>query len=484
MSTKRIAKNFFFLSSGQVISALVSFFVNIYLARVLTAQGYGLISFATAIFVYLTFIVDAGLASFGMREVAKYKEKAAEYGLNILVLRLLSAVIVYALSAVVVTLLPLSVQMKTLFLLTILMLVASAFSLDWVFKGLERMQFVSFSMMIQGALYLLLIVSFIRGFHDFLKVPLFLFISNFVASFFLFSAFLVQVPGIDPAAIHVKKWISYISQSIPMAAAYMLIQVYYNLDMIMLGFMKTSQVVGLYSAAYKFLYAGMMFLGLWQASSLPTVMRLYVADKNAARDFIVKYLRLTLLLTVPAATLAFALPRELVHVVFGAAYYGSVTAMRILIWNMVVVSINGIYGGFILFAANRQKDIMYGVGIGAVCNIILNFILIPPFSLVGAAVATLLTETVVIFTLYYWARTEFVVGWLTPLVKPAFSSLASFLCAYFVLGLFRVGDLVRLVGFSFVFAVVYLALIVLLGEWDFLLNFIRTIFRGAGEARA
>ena len=82
MSTKRIAKNFFFLSSGQVISALVSFFVNIYLARVLTAQGYGLISFATAIFVYLTFIVDAGLASFGMREVAKYKEKAAEYGLT------------------------------------------------------------------------------------------------------------------------------------------------------------------------------------------------------------------------------------------------------------------------------------------------------------------------------------------------------------------------------------------------------------------
>lgn len=75
-------------------------------------------------------------------------------------------------------------------------------------------------------------------------------------------------------------------------------------------------------------------------------------------------------------------------------YSPSVTALQILIWASVLSFIN--YTPATYFnSIDKQRTLMMFTFVGAILNLILNFILIPQFSYKGAAVATVSTELVV-----------------------------------------------------------------------------------------
>src|SRR5919206_3198889 len=103
-----VARNFVALGGGEVIARIVAFFATIYLARSLGAASYGVIGVATAVVLYLTRIVDAGMElGIGVREVAAHPERIGTIGPTMLLVRLLIALLVATLlTAVGLTVLP------------------------------------------------------------------------------------------------------------------------------------------------------------------------------------------------------------------------------------------------------------------------------------------------------------------------------------------------------------------------------------------
>ncbi len=59
-----------------------------------------------------------------------------------------------------------------------------------------------------------------------------------------------------------------------------------------------------------------------------------------------------------------------------------------------------------LVATNREKYYTYSIFLGAVCNIILNFILIEPFGAIGAALSLSISEMLVFIYQYCLLRIE------------------------------------------------------------------------------
>jgi O-antigen/teichoic acid export membrane protein len=53
----------------------------------------------------------------------------------------------------------------------------------------------------------------------------------------------------------------------------------------------------------------------------------------------------------------------------------------------------------VLIASNQQKKVFWAVFYGVIINIVLNLILIPKFSLYGAAIATVVTNLLIFFLL-------------------------------------------------------------------------------------
>ncbi len=102
----------------------------------------------------------------------------------------------------------------------------------------------------------------------------------------------------------------------------------------------------------------------------------------------------------------FYFSNDIVHIVFGSKYIEAYKPLSILSLNILVIGINIILGNP-LIAWGQQKKYIIPIGLGAITNIILNFILIPKYSYIGASFATLLSEVVVFIGLLYYFNSYF-----------------------------------------------------------------------------
>jgi O-antigen/teichoic acid export membrane protein len=77
-----IAKNSATLFVSQILSYLLIFFYTIYVARYLGAEGFGILSLAISITGIFGIVVDMGLTTLLIREVARDRLKINKYITN------------------------------------------------------------------------------------------------------------------------------------------------------------------------------------------------------------------------------------------------------------------------------------------------------------------------------------------------------------------------------------------------------------------
>lgn len=473
--TKKMAKNFSWLLTGNIISGLINFLMIVYLARVLGSAAFGLLQFAMAFLVYLVLLVDSGLSLLGTREIAMEKERAGDISLNIFAVRLLIALVIFFISSIILFSTPLSAEMRLLFFATFLFVFYRAFNADWVFQGLEKMEYIALSKVLFSVLSFILIIFLVKGAGDLVKVPIVQFVFGIAVSItFLLLLFKYLVP-VNFRLLHPGLWSGYFFQALPLGASIILIQIYNNLDTIMLGFMDKPSVVGYYNAAYKIFYVFVGLFATWQSTAIPVVSKRISGDLPRAKAFLEKYLRLTLLAVLPAVILTFLASPMIINLVFGSEYLEAALALRILIWALMALIVGSIYGVTILIPAGYFNAFFAAVALGAVVNIILNFILIPPFSFCGAAVATIIAEISAGTLAIYLSRRVLYLGLIRNLIKPFFISLFSLIpFGIIYLLFFPMSEFIRVLLGCLAFVLFYL-LALLVMERDFIFEFVREI---------
>ena len=82
-------------------------------------------------------------------------------------------------------------------------------------------------------------------------------------------------------------------------------------------------------------------------------------------------------------------------VLFGFGYQQSVIALQILVWTIVFTFVGAAFVR-LLEASNRQVIVTKISLICVIVNILLNLILIPKFSYIGACIATVITEIILV----------------------------------------------------------------------------------------
>ena len=64
--------------------------------------------------------------------------------------------------------------------------------------------------------------------------------------------------------------------------------------------------------------------------------------------------------------------------------------------TLVVIGISSLYGNQVLVPMGQEKTVAISAAVGAVTNLIINAILIPPYGAAGASVSTLIAEVMVL----------------------------------------------------------------------------------------
>lgn len=108
-----------------------------------------------------------------------------------------------------------------------------------------------------------------------------------------------------------------------------------------------------------------------------------------------KSLRLIPIVSLPLAVFFIFYSEPSIRIIAGEAYVGAVQPMCILLLAVVPIGISNIIGGQLLIPIGQEKLLFRAGMAGMMSNIAANAVLIPRYDVTGAAIATLLSETLV-----------------------------------------------------------------------------------------
>ncbi len=389
-----VGRNALALAVGQAVALAVNFAAWVHLSRVLGPEGFGVLTFGLALLSYALLAVSLGLDVVGVREIARAASGSADriraLVSDVIGLRLSLAAAGAALYLLIAwTVADTTVGFATLGVLTI-QLLARAVQVDWVYQGVERMGAVAGRMGGTSAIFAVLALALVHDGSDLVIAAVAVSVAPLVANSVLLAVYGREYGTPRPSS---RSWGALLAPALPLAASAFVSEVYYNLDKVMLEALRTTAEVGLYGAGYK-VYA----LAVAPAAALfpaffPSLARAVTRSDRA--EAARRMAGALLLLGMPVLAVAPFAAEPLVALLFGEDYAAAVPALELLLANAGVVYIAMAYG-VPLTAWDHERAYFSIVAAGAALNVVLNVALILPFGTVGAAAATLATETAIL----------------------------------------------------------------------------------------
>lgn len=399
---KKILRNIYLLSSGEIVSKAIAFLTVVYLARIISAEGFGILGFTSGFLSYFLLFVGFGLETYGMREAALGRDdsdKMSRLVSGIVTLRLVLAAASYVLLIIAVVFINKPLLTKYVLLVSGLNFFPAALLLNWYYQGMERMKLVAARNIGMNVLVLTGTYLFVRTGDDLLLAVAIPVLSSVINSLFLLKHYSRRYSRIKLMTDY-----GYLRElvraSYPLFFSSLMISVYYNLDIVMLGYFRTDAETGIYNAAVKIFLLSTVPYQIILTSFFPSLSKNKPDGSSEFRLIISRYGVIMVGAGVVLSGIIFSFPSEILHIIFGESYLSAVGPLKILALNSLVVSVN-IFFGNPLIAWGRQRAYAVTVTAGAVANIVLNILLIPEYSYIGASFATLLSETVVFCGVFY-----------------------------------------------------------------------------------
>lgn len=183
-------------------------------------------------------------------------------------------------------------------------------------------------------------------------------------------------------------------EAFPIGIALVALTILFRVDMAMLAIFKPTREVGEYGAAYKLLETTAFFSWAVNVAVLPSLSRLSVSTTPSVGDVYQRGLKLVVAVTLPVAIGAIALAGPIISLLYGEQYHASASALVLLAPTIALFPISSL-SSQLFFAQQRRPTVALVYALVGVENILLNLVLIPLFSLKGAAAGTSISELLV-----------------------------------------------------------------------------------------
>ncbi|AKB61666.1 flippase [Methanosarcina mazei] len=259
-----------------------------------------------------------------------------------------------------------------------------------IYRGFDRTNVNMYFYNIIRPLSLLGFASAAVYFGASLKGVVFADLISMVFTFGIMSVYFVKKPPVKPEwkikfSEPTRQLIRY---SFPLLITATLLNLMSWIDTIMLGYFRPAEVVGVYNAVYPIVG----FLSLVIASMgyvyVPVASKLWGLNKTQPVGSIYAVMtKWCFLLTFPIFALIFVYPEFLITKLYGAEYVGGTTALRILAMGFIANSYFG-FNYHTLLASGDSDFLMRCSVASAGINAVVNFMLIPEYGMIGAAIGT------------------------------------------------------------------------------------------------
>ena len=401
--TDRIRKN-------TLLSILISLFRYaypavsfVYVARILHPSGLGRVNYASALTSCFAMITGLGMSLYGLRAVAARRQSGlASLASELFLLRGLFGMFAWALFLVFLVI-GRETDRALLFIYGF-SIPGAIPECEWLYKGNEdyvTLSLISVGSRVLGLAALLLFVRSASDVYAYAWIAVAMGLGAHTAEMIVAQRrWGLNVFRNSAAVLAAGRLGAVLREHLPSLLLFFMmscaVTVYSQTDTIMLKLFKGDEAVGLYACAAKVKHMMPVITGALFAAAMPSSVELWRHNrKEVFLDLSHRSFHVVLTILTPLALYFFVFAEPCVRLLGGAEYRSAALPMRVLMLAVVSIGLSNIAGGQILISMGQERRLFRAEVIGALCNILMNILLIPAFSVTGAAIATALSETLV-----------------------------------------------------------------------------------------
>lgn len=400
-----IKANFIYSLLNKAVAVLIPILITPYLSRVLEPDGNGVISYVNSIASYFVLVANLGIETYGQRTIAAHRDDKAylkKFVIEVSILRFILTALCMAVYYVIFISSFNTVNNK-LYAIQSLMIIAVAVDFSWFFQGLENFRLLALSNLASRLVYVVCTFLFVKTKED-INIAALLAMVNTVLPFVLSAPFIFRYFGcktegkINPFR-HLKNCLIYF---IPTVA----IQIYTVLDKTMLGLIVQSDFEnGYYDQVEK-----IVKLPLTVLISLNIIMRSRISyfyelgELDKIHGLAAKAINATMCFVLPVMAGVFAIAKTFVPVYLGEGYEKCVPLMYIFAPIIPIIGLSNLYSAQYYTPYDKQPLNNWFLIAGAVLNLALNSVLIYYLQSLGAAIASVCAELLVLVLCIIFAK--------------------------------------------------------------------------------
>ena len=370
-------------------------FAFVRIASLTGPEGFGKFAFAQVVGLYFLYLADFGLQTLGTRSVAQDRGGISLHVRDITALRVLLAIGSYVLLVIFALALPKSSDVKTLILLFGLALFPSAVLFEWVFQGIEEMEYVGLGRVLKGIVFAGLVFLLIRRNDHLIDAAAFYVAGIVVATLVLLFVYLRKF-GVFWGRIRGSTLKKLMKAAAPLAAGSFITQINYNFGTIALGLYLTDEVVGLFSAPYKIVLFIWAFAVVAASNAvLPLLARSYKNSVTEFGDSLKRLFRIFVLLAIPMGVGGTILASQIIGFLYAPEFQKAVIVFQLSIWSVVFVIYRVVFENA-LIASSSQRNYLVGYVLAGALTIVGNLFLVPLLGLIAPSIVGIISEFVLL----------------------------------------------------------------------------------------
>ena len=391
--SNRLGKNIVLQSAYQILNTCLPLITAPYLSRVLGASQLGVFSYTSSIIAFFALFAMLGTVNYGTRTIALCGndiDKLSNRFWEIYFLQVIStcfSTIVY-----IVYLILLCKENTIISALQGITLLGCLINIDWLFFGCERFKITVTRSFVIRIMTVVFILAFVKNTHDLWKYVVIMLSGTVLSNGILW----IYVPQL----VHIKKVsISQIREhlkpNILLFVPLLAMSVYHIMDRTMMGWLSTYEQSGYYYNADKVINIPLGVLYGFGTVLLPRMTSLFKDNRvkdayNLLHKSIEGVTLVGIAMTVGIAAISF----EFVPIFFGDGYEQCIILIIVLSPVLLIKGLSNTIRTQYLVPLHKEKVFIDSVIVGAVVNLIINFVLIKRIGALGAVIGTLIAEAV------------------------------------------------------------------------------------------
>lgn len=389
----KIVNNMAWLFFDRILRMGAGLIVGVWVARYLGPEQFGLFSLATAFVGLFSAIASLGLQGIVVRDIVRDPSNKEETLGTAVMLISLGGLIAYGLIlGSIFWLRPDDALANAMVAILGSMMLFKAS--DVVIYWFESQVLSRYIVLVQNGCFI--VFAAIKLGLIFNNAPLIAFAWATMAEALMTALFLAVMLGLRGPRLHHKhitlaRAKTLLKDSWPLLLSSISIVIYMKIDQIMLGQMVGDEAVGIFSTAVRISEVWYFIPMLIVTSVFPEILEAKKRSEAQYYQRLQQLYDLMVWLSVGVALPMTFLSTPIVKLLFGEAFVASGPVLAIHIWAAVFVFLGEASSRWFL-AENRLFMSFQRTLLGAIVNVVLNFLLIPAYGPIGAAVATVTAQ--------------------------------------------------------------------------------------------